>query len=67
MTLTQPLTGLEAFPMSILDGFFVTGVASDPMLWREHDPWVVALSAALATLFAPLLPQMLDICARRAD
>ena len=46
--------------MSILDGFFVTGVASDPMLWREHDP-------ALAALFAPLLPQLLDICARWAD
>ena len=46
--------------MSILDGFFVTGVASGPMLWREHDP-------ALAALFAPLLPQLLDICARWAD
>ena len=60
MPLTHPLTGLEALPMSILDGFFVTGVASGPMLWREHDP-------ALAALFAPLLPQMLDIRARRAD
>ncbi|WP_024539778.1 PAS domain S-box protein [Comamonas badia] len=51
---------------TFLQGFFVTGVASDPMLWREHDPWMVALSAALAVV-ASMVALHMAALAREAD
>ncbi|GAB1385404.1 hypothetical protein MASR1M59_05520 [Melaminivora sp.] len=28
----------------MLDRFFVTGQPADPLLWQQHDPWLIALS-----------------------
>lgn len=32
----------------MLDRFFVYGLAPDPLLWSQHDPWLVALSIAMS-------------------
>ncbi|PJI95499.1 hypothetical protein CLU85_0206 [Acidovorax sp. 69] len=44
----------------MLDHFFLSNALPYPLLWAQHDPWLVVL-------FAPLLPQLLEVRARWAD
>ncbi|MDR6155942.1 two-component system sensor histidine kinase/response regulator [Acidovorax delafieldii] len=48
------------------DFFFLSNAQPYPLLWAQHDPWLVALSVAMAVLASVLALQMAGL-ARRAD
>ena len=50
----------------MLDLFFVNNAPPYPLLWAQHDPWLVALSVGMAMLASVLALQMAGL-ARRAD
>ena len=50
----------------MLNLFFVNNAQPYPLLWAQHDPWLVALSVGMAVL-ASVLAQQLAGPARRAD
>ena len=50
----------------MLDLFFLSDAPPYPRLWAQHDPWLVALSVAMAVLASVLALQMAGL-ARRAD
>jgi len=49
----------------MLDRFFVSGLPPDAFLWRQHDPWLVVLSAALS-IGASIMALHMAALARRA-
>ena len=50
----------------MLDLFFVNNAQPYPLLWAQHDPWLVALSVAMAVLASVLALEMAGL-ARSAD
>jgi len=50
----------------MLDLFFLSDAPPYPLLWAQHDPWLVALSVGMAVLASVLVLQMAGL-ARRAD
>ncbi|MDR6765000.1 PAS domain S-box-containing protein [Acidovorax delafieldii] len=50
----------------MLDLFFLSDAQPYPLLWAQHDPWLVALSVGMAVLASVLALQMAGL-ARRAD
>ncbi|PUA98061.1 PAS domain S-box-containing protein [Acidovorax sp. 107] len=50
----------------MLDLFFLSDAQPYPLLWAQHNPWLVALSVAMAVLASVLALQMAGL-ARRAD
>ena len=50
----------------MLDLFFLSDAPPYPLLWAQHDPWLVALSVAMAVLASVLALQMAGL-ARSAD
>ena len=50
----------------MLDSFFLSNAPAYPLLWAQHDPWLVALSVLMAVLASVLALQMAAL-ARRAD
>ncbi len=50
----------------MLDLFLVNNAQPYPLLWAQHDRWLVALSGAMAVLASVLALQMAGL-ARRAD
>jgi len=50
----------------MLDLFFLSDAQPYPLLWAQHNPWLVALSVAMAVLASMLALQMAGL-ARRAD
>ena len=50
----------------MLDLFFLSDAPPYPLLWAQHDPWLVALSVGMAVLASVLALQMAGL-ARRAD
>lgn len=49
----------------MLDRFFMSGVPRDPLIWQQHDPWLVALAVVLAVAASVVALLMADM-ARRA-
>lgn len=50
----------------MLDLFFLSDAQPYPLLWAQHDPWLVTLSVGMAVLASVLALQMAGL-ARRAD
>ena len=50
----------------MLDLFFLNNAQPYPLLWAQHDPWLVALSVAMAVLASVLALEMAGL-ARSAD
>ena len=50
----------------MLDLFFLNNAQPYPLLWAQHDPWLVALSVAMAVLASVLALDMAGL-ARSAD
>ena len=50
----------------MLDLFFLSDAPPYPLLWAQHDPWLVALSVGMAVLASVLALQMAGL-ARSAD
>ena len=50
----------------MLDPFFISNAQAYPLLWAQHNPWLVALSVAMAVLASVLALQMAAL-ARRAE
>ncbi|MBV2236032.1 MAG: PAS domain S-box protein [Sterolibacterium sp.] len=51
----------------MLDKFFVTGIPRDPLIWQQHDPWLVALAVALAIVSSVVALLMADLARRAKD
>ena len=49
----------------MLDRFFASGLARDPLIWQQHDPWLVALSVLLS-MGASMVALHMAALARRA-
>ena len=45
---TDALRGLATAHWPALEAFFAAGLPRDPLLWRDHDPWLVALSVLVS-------------------
>ena len=50
----------------MLDPFFISNAQAYPLLWAQHNPWLVVLSVVMAVLASVLALQMAAL-ARRAD
>ena len=50
----------------MLDLFFLNNAQPYPLLWAQHDPWLVALSVAMGVLASVLALEMAGL-ARSAD
>ena len=50
----------------MLDLFFLNNAQPYPLLWAQHDPWLVTLSVAMAVLASVLALEMAGL-ARSAD
>ena len=49
----------------MFESFFESGLAHDPLLWQQHDPWLVALSLCVS-MGASMVALHLAAMARRA-
>ena len=48
----------------MLDLFFLSDAQPYPLLWAQHDPWLVALSVGMAVLASVLALQMAGLARR---
>jgi two-component system sensor histidine kinase/response regulator len=46
--------------------FFVSGLERDPLIWQEHDPWLILLAVMIAIVSAMVALLMASL-ARRAE
>ena len=51
----------------MLEKFFILDVPADPLIWQQHDPWLIALAVFLAIASSVIALLMADFARRARD